>query len=52
MIQGYQLDQSLPLRLFRNVFDNVLLKHGGSWRGIFCAEQVDRVILSHSKDLV
>ena len=29
MTQGYQLDQSLPLRLFKSVFDNVLLEHGG-----------------------
>jgi len=25
---GYQLDQSLPLRLSKIVFDNVLLEHG------------------------
>ena len=44
MIQGYQLDQSLPLRLFRNVFDNVLLKHGGSF--FWC-----RASGGHSKSL-
>ena len=27
MIHGYQLDQSLPLRLLLSVFDNVLFKH-------------------------
>ena len=26
MIQGYQMDQSLPLRLLRSVFDNVVLE--------------------------
>ena len=29
MTQGYQLDQSIPLRLYKSVFDNVLLEHGG-----------------------
>ena len=28
MTQGYQMDHSLPLRLFKCVFDNVLLEHG------------------------
>ena len=29
MTQSYQLDQSLSLRLFKSVLDNVLLEHGG-----------------------
>ena len=29
MIQGYQMDQSLSLRLIKSVLDNVLLEHGG-----------------------
>ena len=29
MTQGYQFDQSLPLRFFKSVFDNVLLENGG-----------------------
>ena len=33
MTQGYQLDQSPPLRLFRSVFDNVLFEHGGHGGG-------------------
>ena len=28
MTQGHQLDQSLLLRLFKSVFDNVLLEQG------------------------
>ena len=27
MIQDYQLDHSLSLRLYKSVFDNVLLEH-------------------------
>ena len=33
MIQGCQLDQSLPIRLFTSVYDNVLLKHMGGHGG-------------------
>ena len=29
MTQGYQLDQSLSLRLIKIVLDDVLLEHGG-----------------------
>ena len=29
MKKGCQLDQSLPLRLFKSVFESILLKHGG-----------------------
>ena len=29
MIEGYQLDQSLPLRLIKSVFDNFIHEHGG-----------------------
>ena len=29
MTQGYHLDQSLPPRLSKSVFNNVLFEHGG-----------------------
>ena len=55
MIQDYQLDQSLPLRLLRSVLDNVLLKlgghEGGFMEGNFCMEQEKGVTLSHSYSL-
>ena len=51
MTQGYQLDHSLSKRLSKHFFDNVLPEHVGlimfSLLLSTCAEQVERVILSH-----
>ena len=54
MTQGYQLDHSLSQRLLKHFFDNVLLEHvvlicvlPHAVHLVFCAEQVEGVILSH-----
>ena len=51
---GFYLNHLIPLRPFKNVFDNVLLEHGGlphvlplAVHLIFLPEQVEEVILSH-----
>ena len=51
---GFYLNHIIPLRPFKSVLDNVLIKHGGlphvlplAVHLIFLAEQVEGIILSH-----